>query len=359
MNFKVKIFIAAIGILLSALVLNSILSISLFESIYSRSLTSVLESAGKNLQQGIERGLRLGKPLEAYDGMAAKLEKFLTDNPGATSVGVSDTEGEILYFTGKNNQGLGILSGHAENHLPVTEAETHFVDDHYLIYVPLFQRDTLPAGAVFVSMSRQNVLEKTREMITGAMVRLGWTLAPTALILVLILGLFVVRPVRKDLERIRQSLLPYMGRPDRERQYTGSKTDGKIPGVGDWQPVNARKPGQEHVYDFRRVRNEIRRLGIFLYAVAIAVDSDMRHLRDISRSFPELENIRKNLEQCSVRLEALLHDTDTPEAFHCDLEALLQENRRILNLIDGLVYGKHRAPATEALKGEPGGRERS
>lgn len=323
MNFKVKIFIAALGILLSALVLNLILSISFFENIYSRSLTSVLESAGKNLKQRIERGIRLGKPLDAYEGMSERLEQFLRDNPTADSVAVSNSNGDILYSEDKNSSSRNIFSDHADRHLPVTEAVTYLRDDNYLIYVPLFNKDSLPVGAVLVSISRQEVVEKIREMITGALARLGRTLVPAALILVLMLGLFVVRPIKKDLGRIRISLLPYMGqRP------------------GKQQPHGITNTGRQNTDDFRRARNEIRQLGTFLHAVARQMRSDMRHLENINKSVSELEKIRTEMQQCRSSLTALLQDNYAARAFKNELEAFLQENEHLGNLIDELIYAK-------------------
>ncbi|MCF8111978.1 MAG: hypothetical protein K9J85_10880 [Desulfobacteraceae bacterium] len=351
MNFKVKIFIAAIGILLSALVLNSILSISFFEDIYSRSLTSVLESAGKNLQQRIQRGIRLGKPLDAYEGMSERLEHFLQDNPRAASVAVSNANGDILYFVDKNSSSRDMLSGHASRHLPVTETVTYLRDDNYLIYVPLFKKDSLPVGAVLVSISRQEVMDKVGEMITGALARLGWTLVPTALVLVLILGLFVVRPIKKDLDRIRRSLLPYMGQqPEKQQSHerrnpgspAGEGWDRQDQGLACWLPTNAQKPGQQHIYDFRRVRNEIRQLGIFLHAVAQEIRSDIRHFQNINQSVSELEKIRADLEECRSILMSFLHDAYAAQAFKNDLEDFLQENQRVLALIDELLYAKQR-----------------
>lgn len=336
MNFKVKIFIAAIGILISALILNSLLSISFFENIYSRSLTSILESAGKNLQQRIERGIRLGKPLDAYEGISERLEKFLDDNPAASGVAISDAGGDILHSAGTASPDSDILALRSEKHLPATKAETHVLGNNYFIYVPLFRKDSLPVGAVLVTVSRDEATEKIRQMITGALVRLGWTLAPAALVLVLILGLFVVRPIKRDLGSIRKSLLPYMGTQAGNLQSAGEDNNLLKTGSG----VN---------------HNEIRRLGAFLYEVAREIRSDMDHLEDIGRSVPELEKIREGLLQCCSRLEAFSRDPEVSGVLKNDLEAFLQENRLILQAVDDLLYGK-KATAGGKARGKGSGK---
>lgn len=340
MHFRVKTFIAAVGILLGALILNSVLSISFFENIYSRSLTSILESAGKNLQQKIERGIRLGKPLESYEGMSEALEVFLKDNPGTASVAVSNSQGDVLYLADAEASNRDLLYFHARKNIDRTEVVTGLLGNNYLIYVPLAHRDTNPVGAVLIVVSRQEVLDKISEMTIGTLIRLGWTLAPTVLVLVLILGIFVVRPIKKDLERIRRGLAPYMGHQRDALEPIGGEPGEKVPGAAGGLSVEIQTPGHQHIYDFRQVRNEIRQLGVFLQAIVHEIHSDIRCFRGIEDTFPELETIKAKLQEFNIRLSTFSKDSYVVAAFQEDLNLLLQKNEQILSLVDTLFHGQ-------------------
>lgn len=353
MHFRSKIFIAATGILLGALVLNSVLSISFFEKIYSRSLTSILESAGKNLQQKIERGVRLGKPLDAYEGMPETLQMFLEDNPRAANVAVYNERGDILYSGKSQAPDQGMLTGHVRAHLPGTEVVTSLESDQYLIYIPLFQSGTSTAGAVAVSVSRQEVRDKIQEMIGGAMVRLGWTLGPTLLLLAVFLGFFVLRPIRKEIRHIRGDLAPYMKDPQGKTSFSwqigsnrnadGNRAVHKPLSSSRLQNA-AEKDDEQQIQDFRQVQNEIRQLGLFLHAVALDIRSDSLNYRKIGQNLPELVEIRSELHKIGDTLTAFLENQCSAYGLTDDLDTLLRENDWIVSQIDALLHGKTHPP---------------
>lgn len=363
MHFRSKIFIAATGILLGALVLNSVLSISFFEKIYSRSLTSILESAGKNLQQKIERGVRLGKPIDAYEGMTEMLKAFLEDNPRAANVTVYNERGDTLYSGKTESPDHEVLTGHVRAHLPGTEIVTRRKSDQYLIYIPLFHSGTSPAGAVAVSVSRQEVRDKIREMVGGAVVRLGWTLGPTLLLLAMLLGFFVLRPIRKEIRNIHGDLAPYMKAPWEEKSFSGqngSDTDADGNRAVD-EPLSSgqlqngsKKDDQQQIQDFRQVRNEIRQLGLFLQAVAMEIRSDSLHCRKIKENLPELAEIRSELQKTGHILSSLLENQCADYELRDDLDALLRENNWIVSQIDALLHGKTHPPAAGCRNVEAG-----
>jgi len=363
MHFRSKIFIAATGILLCALVLNSVLSISFFEKIYSRSLTAILESAGRNLQQKIERGVRLGKPLDAYEGMPEKLRIFLKDNPRAANVAVYDERGDILYAGKAGTADQELLTGHIRTHLPETEVVTRLERDQYLIYIPLFHRGTSPAGAVAVSVSRQEVRDKIQEMVGGALVRLAWTLGPTSLLLAILLGFFVLRPIRKEIRNIHGTLAPYMDDPRKEKSFSGqsiSDTDADDDQAADKPPDPVRfqnsvdKDDRQQPYDFRQVENEIRQLGLYLQAVAMEIRSNSLHCLKIEENLPELAEIRFELQKTRATLLAFLENHGGDYGHSDDLDALLRENDWIIVQIDDLLHEKRRPPGAGCRETETG-----
>lgn len=353
MHFRSKIFIAATGILLGALVLNSVLSISFFEKIYSRSLTAILESAGKNLQQKIERGVRLGKPLDAFEGMTEMLKAFLEDNPRAANVAVYNEQGEILDSARTESPDHGVLTGHVRAHLPGTEIVTRLMSDQYLIYVPLFHSGTSPVGAVAVSVSRQEVRDKIREMIGGAVVRLGWTLGPASLLLAILIGFFVLRPIRKEIQNIHEDLVPYMKDPREEKTFSG-QNESEADDYGNRAVDEPPSPDRQQIIDFRQVRNEIRQIGFFLQAVAMEIRSDSLHCLKIRKNLPELAAIRSELQKAGDTLLAYLENQGAAHGLRDDLNALLRENDWIVSQIDALLHGKTLPPAAGRRKAESG-----
>lgn len=348
MHFRLKIFSATLAILLFTLVLNSVLSISSFERIYSRSLISIMESAGISLKQDIERGVLLGKPLDAFEGMDRMLSDFLESNPKVDNVAVSIDAGEIKYFQGNERNGLELLFRYASKHYGQKESRDSFEQSQYLLYIPVFHRaEEEPRGAVLLSFSQTVIIERITEMAYGALSRLGWSLGLTALVLVVLLGLFVVRPIRNDLEKIRQALLPFI------QDSAGTASSGTKAGHEKRQyhsgyisvdsPASAgehasAKPGYHALVqkfpDSRKIRNDIVSLGAYLQEIALEIQSEKK--QPVGHFELDAEEIEKGLKECNRELEQYIDKEKTSLEFESKLKALMSDNQKAIEALNRL-----------------------
>ncbi|PTN39056.1 hypothetical protein [Desulfonatronum sp. SC1] len=339
--FWAKIFVVTIAILLCTLVLNSILSISSFERTYTTSLVATMENAGANLVQRIERGIRLGKPLGAFEGMNDLLADFLASKPALSGVAVADDRGEVLYFTSGDPAFRELFVLHGRDHPPKAGTFTVLHHPDYVSAVPVIHGERI-AGAVLISFSRQNVHDRVRDMAVGALVRLGWALLGTSVVLVVLLALFVIRPIQKDLERISASLGPFLA-PGATSLESGGRLGSAMSGdsrttvgVGDRYGPNLLPGGQ--LPDFRKIRNDIVRIGAYLQGVAWHVRDAGERVGVVRRELGELRPLWGELEESGWVLEAHLAtigaDPDLGPRFGDELRMLIREQRRLLLLLE-------------------------
>ncbi|RQD76257.1 hypothetical protein [Desulfonatronospira sp. MSAO_Bac3] len=351
MHFRLKIFTATLAILLFTLVLNSVLSISSFEKIYSRSLVSIMESRAVNLKQDIERGILLGKPLDAFEGMDDMLAQFLDSNPRVENVAVSMEPGEIIYFKGAEENGSSLLARHAQEFEGQEEPHAVFDRDRYILYLPIVHRaEQQTHGGLLLSFSQAVILERITQMIKGALNRLGWSLGGTALVLVGLLGLFVVRPIRKDLVRIRQALLPFT----REHETAGTQNvpheeadsrlspvlkDAKTHKAGPAAPGSGRTPLTQKFPDSRIIRNDILSLGSYLQEIALELESRGKEAAESpGRS---LKEIADGLESCSSELAWHLENEEIPHDLRLELEQIIRDSRQAAGVLGETKEGRY------------------
>ena len=73
-RLRLSIGILSVAVLVLTLGFNVLLSVSTLDRLAIESLLSGYRGAGEHLALGIERGLRFGKPLTQYAGMAEMLQ---------------------------------------------------------------------------------------------------------------------------------------------------------------------------------------------------------------------------------------------------------------------------------------------
>lgn len=100
MRFQFNTMLAIVGTLMFTMALNSLLSFATFEAVRTRALVATYEAVASSLQRTIERSLRLGKPLGAFNNMHAILTDGVHDVPGVLGVVVQGLDGGTLYAVG-------------------------------------------------------------------------------------------------------------------------------------------------------------------------------------------------------------------------------------------------------------------
>jgi predicted MFS family arabinose efflux permease len=98
-RLRLSIGILSVAVLVLTLGFNVLLSVSTLDRLAIESLLSGYRGAGEHLALGIERGLRFGKPLTQYAGMAEMLQDLRDGAKGISAIEVVDAEGAVLYAT--------------------------------------------------------------------------------------------------------------------------------------------------------------------------------------------------------------------------------------------------------------------
>ena len=96
-KLRLNVMLLSLAVLVIALGFNVLLSFSALDTLATDLLLSGYQGCGERLVQSIERGLRFGKPLSSYAGMAEILAELRHGTEGIDRVAVVDAEGGILY----------------------------------------------------------------------------------------------------------------------------------------------------------------------------------------------------------------------------------------------------------------------
>lgn len=328
MHFWIKIVVATMTILLSTLLLNSILSISSFEKIYTRSLIATLETASTHLVQSIERGVRLGKPLTAFEGMDDLLATFLVNNPDLSGIAVTDRTGQLLYFKGTATADQTLFTEYGRQYADANAVLTQRYDQDYLIQIPIRRSDGVQIGAVLSSFPHEIIFTQISTMAMGALQRLGWSLGLTSIALIVLLVLFVIRPIQKDLDRIQRGVLSNL--PDANRQDTERVAKAQITGTS--APV---MPAQ-FLPDTQAISNDIVNIGVFLQRIAIDVQSTHQSLQSMQHTLAELAAARHELSLYQALLHSWLAHPELPATLSQVIAELIEDNHKTMALLDQL-----------------------
>ncbi|MGE0083798.1 MAG: MFS transporter [Desulfococcaceae bacterium] len=161
-----------------------------FEKIYTSSLISVYEAAGKNLKRKTEQSLRFGKPLDKFQGMDALLAEVLEKKAEISYVAVGTPAGNILYHTDPEQIGKTFpypVPEFAKGQTAVTKPDKGM----YLTFLQLLNRADEPAGIVLLSFSREGIYKRLSRMGVENIKAVAYVTGGTSLLLIGLLAFFI------------------------------------------------------------------------------------------------------------------------------------------------------------------------
>ncbi|MBI5592725.1 MAG: hypothetical protein HY881_19840 [Deltaproteobacteria bacterium] len=205
MKFQTKIFLVTLIILVSALMLNSVLSLASFEKIYVSSLISIYEVSGKNLKRKIEISLRLGKPMDKFEGMERLLSEVMAKNPEITDVGVGNIDGEILYHSNPKIIGTR-FSPSLPSFTSPDQVHSQLIRNTYVTFLPLTDRSNTIIGAVSFSFPQAVIYGRLKAMAYENLAILWNIMLTFSIGLIVFIAMLVARPIRRDLIGIGRRL---------------------------------------------------------------------------------------------------------------------------------------------------------
>ena len=331
MRFQLRIIAVTLAILITTLVLNSVLSLASFEKLYLTSLVSTLELAGKNLKRKIEQALRFGKPFENFKGLDSLLAEVLRDNPEISSVGVTNSQGNILYHTDEGM--IGRVSPLAERPFERQEgARTQLVEETYITSIPLFDRSDALDGVIHLSFPRAVITRKLQLMATENAKVLWIVVLLSSIGLIVGMTLWVTRPVRGRVLKISSRLTLEKAPPIYENlQESQGEASGKA-GEALLKPLEPDLPIEARLLqsDFlgaRSTKNELQQLETIIDVVVV------RHCRFV-------------LQECQA-----LHEQGSSVATACEkLEEGAMVVRQLLNHPQVSLSGDQKSRLAQILQ---------
>jgi hypothetical protein len=197
MPFQIKLIVVTLSILIFAQLFSSLLSLSSFEKIYSASLISVHEVAGKSLQQNIEASLRLGKPLTGLGRKESDwILRVLELSPEVSRIRIVAPDGGVLYPREPKNVSIALphsLDPSAQG--PRDSVITVLMGNDYAAFFPLHDRDGVLVGYVNLEFSRQAVHSKLGNMARENLRAFALITALAVLVLILAMSRLIARPL--------------------------------------------------------------------------------------------------------------------------------------------------------------------
>jgi hypothetical protein len=352
MRFQLRVIAVTLAILITTLVLNSVLSLASFEKLYLNSLVSTLELAGKNLKRKIEQALRFGKPFENFKGLDSLLAEVLRDNPEISSVGVSNTQGRLLYHTDEAMIGTETPQPVEAFERGGAAARTGLVQETYITSIPLFDRSEALVGIIYLSFPRRVITRRLHLMATDNAKVLWMVVVLTSIGLIVGMTLWVTRPVRSKILEIssRLTLKP------------GPAVVGELPNTEEIPPAEpeeaSMEPGKPNIQEetallqsdfleIENIKNELRQLE---RTVTVMV----AHCHLILQKHHALEEGELSVAAAAEELEtsatAIRRLVEEPQAsFSGDqrrrLARILQENAILIAELRNIVHSREGIPS--------------
>lgn len=181
MRDKKAIFtgIIAFGIILAiSLIVNGVLGISSFESVYKKALVARYNIDGKYIKTRVESSLNLGKKIYLLENTVNPLfSKTLESSTGIDNIYITDVNNKILYSTRNISSQLYIpFNYHEEDVTPKEELSPYtakFLDTNF-VCIPLFTANKEYTGSVFIEYSQRSItafiLPYTKTLFIAALI---------------------------------------------------------------------------------------------------------------------------------------------------------------------------------------------
>lgn len=341
MKFEIKIIVTTLTILIFTLLMNSVLILASFEKIYVNSLISEYELLGRNLKHTIERSLRFGKLLDSFKGMTMHLEKLLDQEAEIAYVCITRPDGHILYQSAREN---------ARRLIPETipfpdrvmakETHTQLLDRMYITSVSLLDRSKTIIGVVNISFSRQMIYDKLKGMALKNLKLLWVIMLCTSLTLIFFMGVFIVRPMKKEISEVSKLMVWPKDRSSETAGLPGAEKPGRQSNAC-MEPLGEKYGrDRESPTGFQReavkIQDEMEQLGWHIRTFAANSKTVLNTINDLTREQNRLFSIYEKTVEIEKRGQQLLDAEGAGlQDFQKEkIEKLFKESRPLWDLVE-------------------------
>ena len=310
MNFKTKIFLTTLIILITTLMLNSMMSIFSFKKNYVDSLISTYEIAGNGLKRKIEQSLLFGKPLDKFQGMELLFQKMGEQNQHISQIWIEGTSGKVLYTFNKNkSKGKDLLSFEHLNRVQSGTAKTLLTHNHYLTVIPLQDASKNIVGKLYLSFPERIIYNKTKEMVKSNLNILWPIVVTTSFCLIFFLAILIFRPLNKELANIIE-LFTKNDKTEKSddlfskdklinEECTKSDETGQIISIENEKTQEFNTTG----IDIQKVRNEMDMLNLQIKNFMVDSRSFIQRTQELKQEQQLVFDLANSLKKCEIELE--------------------------------------------------------
>lgn len=320
MKFQTKIFLTTLIILASTLSLNSILSISTFENFYVDSLISIYEASGKNLKRKIDHSLKLGKPLDRFQGMDELLRNFIKKNQYIEFTGIVDSDNEILYHTDPSRKG-NFLEFKIPEPPKNKKAVTKKINDFYFSFLPLTPIPDETRGYIFLGFQESSINKEINQMTLKNIKNLSMVILVTGFICICLMGLLIIKPFKKEVGKIILKM-------DKLQDNAAKKISRSSisPEITE-KTIN--------LFNLIKVKNEIMSLRLYIDEFHDAYLNGKKEIESLKEEFFLLKNKVETFSQDSEKLiQNYLEIYSGDTIVQPILKSIIMENLHIKELMD-------------------------
>lgn len=331
MNFKLKIFIATLTILIVTLFLNSVLSISSFEKNYINSLIAIYEVAGKSLKSKIEQSMRFGKPLDKFEGMEKLFNQMIDQNPQISQIWIESFDGKILYNWGKNKLKASSYYKHKKLNFEKTGTFKNIqTKDFHIIFIPLRDRSQKTAGILGISFPQKIIYNKVKKMVVSNLSILWTSILTISFCLIFVLAIIIFLPLKKEIIQVSDLL-------DKNKPADLFLNNKNKPGEkSDNHTFDSALSG----FDINKIKNEIELLRAYISKFVAKSDNFVSSLENLIEEQNNIFLFQHRLKQLEDETGKISENLDEQEKNL--VNKIIEQNRhtrQILSLMNDFYKG--------------------
>ncbi len=311
-SLEKRILIFSFLVLSLTILANTGMDIIGFRTDYENALILRSQSLGASLKGSVEKVLGLGVDLLAIEGLSAKCQELVANNPEIAYCAITDPDGIPLYINDEKFKRLNFTAIIKSLNLRLNE-RTHLIGDgtkYYDTVTTIKTPDGKVSGLVHIGFEESAITDKVTKMV----VRSVFILAVFLLVVFSLVALFIRKSVMQPITKLLAGV----------QKISQGALDTKIPEVP--------------VFEFNELARSINAMAASLKERDLELKSHYQELTDthqqLQASFNQLEEMSLDLERSEELYKSLMQDaSDAIVVLGAD------ETIRIVNKMAEEIFG--------------------
>jgi sensor histidine kinase regulating citrate/malate metabolism len=205
LNLKTRAVLATGGILLLAMLVNTLINAAIARTRYEEALIGRTNALAEQIHKDIRKAVGFGLSLNALEGMGDKLRGLLEEDRELSFAMLMDAEGKVLYASDRTVENTTQGDEASKKALAANEPLVqHFSDrkgGHYEQTIPLFGHDGKKIGVFRIALKEEAVNLRVRSLLLWSLL-VGLV---SFLIAIALVSLFMDRGITRPISELSQT----------------------------------------------------------------------------------------------------------------------------------------------------------